>query len=382
MPRYDFIDSLRGLAVALVLILHIAEVYAGFASGLKRSGFWILSVSHLFDFGRMGVTIFFIISGFVIPSGLTGPIGSGIVKFLVSRFFRLFPLFWLSIIISLITQQWLAGKTPSVSDVLINATMLPDFFSVDLINGAYWTLTVELVFYAICLALFATKLLGRPIVIACTSLILTLTFLDREYFHYYPIFQGKMGEYPLLLGFMFWGALARLRFNNVPMHKLTASIYWVICIWWLFVYPMAGFHEAYARVHVEVDMVPRLYGSYFGAFAIFFFSINFFRIENYLLSYLGRISYSVYLLHGPVIYLGKFTIERFATYEKTNISLYTSVACISILTIIASKFSYIYVELRFQYIGKQISSKLLQSTNRYFKNSPLRCSDSRELDRS
>lgn len=85
-----------------------------------------------------------------------------------------------------------------------------------------------------------------------------------------------MGEYPLLLGFMFWGALARLRFNNVPMHKLTASIYWVICIWWLFVYPMAGFHEAYARVHVEVDMVPRLYGSYFGAFAIFFFSINFF----------------------------------------------------------------------------------------------------------
>jgi len=364
MPRYDFIDSLRGVAVALVLILHIAEVYAAFASGLQKSGLWILNVSHLFDFGRMGVTIFFIISGFVIPSGLTGPIASGIVKFSISRFFRLFPLFWLSILISLITQQWLAGKTPSLSDILINATMIPDFFSVDLINGAYWTLTIELVFYAICLALFAAKLLDKPIVIACTSLILTSTFLDREYFHYFPIFQGKIGEYPLLLGFMFWGALARLRFANVPMHKLTKSIYWVICIWWLFVYPMAGFHESYARFHIEVDMVPRLYGSYFGAFAIFFFSINFFRVENYFLSYLGRISYSVYLLHGPFIYLGKFVIERFVTDEKINISLYTSVACISILTIVASKFSYTYIELRFQYIGRNLSSKLLYWINR------------------
>ncbi|MCD4661779.1 MAG: acyltransferase family protein [Agrobacterium sp.] len=88
--RYRFIDALRGVAVLLVLIIHISEIYVQISSNGRHSGRWIADISHEFDFGRMGVTIFFLISGFVIPSSFVGDRLNGTLKFLISRFFRLF----------------------------------------------------------------------------------------------------------------------------------------------------------------------------------------------------------------------------------------------------------------------------------------------------
>lgn len=53
--RYQFIDVLRGIAVLLVLIIHISELYVGFAQQGKAGGRWIAEIAHQFDFGRMGV---------------------------------------------------------------------------------------------------------------------------------------------------------------------------------------------------------------------------------------------------------------------------------------------------------------------------------------
>ena len=352
--RYQFIDVLRGIAVLLVLIIHISELYVGFAQQGKSGGRWIAQIAHQFDFGRMGVTIFFIISGFVIPGSLSGGKIDGSVKFLLSRFFRLFPLFWLSLFLSLIAQQWASGKYPSTTDILLNATMVPEFFSVQLINGAYWTLAVELVFYGICLALFLLNGVKNSNVLALLALVLTATFIEREYIHKFTIFESKLGEYPLLLGFMFWGALARARFEKQVLTGFAEAAYWIIAFGWLFLFPMAGFNEAYVRTHAEPDMVSRLYGSYFAAFVVFFFSIHFFKIKSTFLSFIGRISYSIYLMHGPVIYAGIYYLDNFGQSLHGKISVYLSLLVVSLVTFLLSYCTYTWIERPSQLFGKRI----------------------------
>ncbi len=366
--RYQFIDVLRGIAVLLVLIIHISELYVGFAQQGKAGGRWIAEIAHQFDFGRMGVTIFFIISGFVIPGSLSGGRFDGSVKFLLSRFFRLFPLFWLSLLFALIAQQWASGKYPSTTDIFLNATMVPDLFSVEPINGAYWTLAVELVFYGMCLALFLLKGVKNPNVLALLALVLTATFIDREYLHKFQMFEGKLGEYPMLLGFMFWGALARARFEKQGLQGFAELAYWIVAIGWLFVFPMAGFNEAYVRTHAEPDMVPRLYGSYFAAFAVFFFSIHFFKIKSAFLSFTGRISYSIYLMHGPVMYAGIYYLDNYGQSLRGKISVYLSLLVVSLATFLLSYCTYLWIEKPSQRLGKRIYNRI---ENRYMQKLPI-----------
>lgn len=355
--RYRFVDALRGIAVLLVLIIHVSEIYVQISSNGRHSGKWIAEVSHEFDFGRMGVTIFFLISGFVIPSSFSDDRIKGTLKFLISRFFRLFPLFWLCVFLSLVTQEWTAGRFPDWSSVFFNLTMLPQFFGVPPVNGAYWTLAVELVFYGSCILLAITVGIKNLTAIAILSLSLTATFFDREYIYWSKFLQGPFGDYPMLLGIMFWGALARAKFEGRELPLVAEVGYWVVALWWLVGFPMAGFHEAFARTHAEVDLVPRMYGSYFCAFAVFFYSVHFFQFKSRALEFVGKISYSVYLIHGPVMYSLIFILDNYLGYFKFRLSLYVWIGLIAALTIIISNLSYKFVERPFQRLGKTLVSR-------------------------
>ena len=93
--RLAYIDSARAIAASLVVWAHSAEVFAKL--GPEISNRWMDEVAGRLDVGRMGVVVFFAISGFVIPSSL-GPREAGATRrFLVRRVFRLFPAYWLSI---------------------------------------------------------------------------------------------------------------------------------------------------------------------------------------------------------------------------------------------------------------------------------------------
>lgn len=354
--RYRFIDALRGVAVLLVLIIHISEIYVQISSNGRHSGRWIADISHEFDFGRMGVTIFFLISGFVIPGSFVGDRINGTLKFLISRFFRLFPLFWLCVFLSLVTQEWTAGRFPNWSAIFLNLTMLPQFFGVSPVNGAYWTLAVELVFYGLCVLLAITVGIKNLNIIGILSIALIATFFDREYGYRIQFLQGPFGDYPMLLGMMFWGALARARFEDSRLPLIAEVAYWLAALWWLIGFPMAGFHEAFARTHAEVDLVPRMYGSYFCAFAIFFYSVHFFRFKATALEFVGKISYSVYLIHGPVMYSIIFILDNYLGYFKFRFSLYAWLAIVTALTIVISSLTYRFVERPFQRMGKKLAS--------------------------
>ena len=141
--RINEIDLLRFLAVMAVVIFHYA--FRGYAS----DGMSIMPypLAPLAKYGYFGVHLFFLISGFVIL--MTASNGS-LRQFFVSRFARLYPAFWACCTITFIATALIGAPryTASIGQYLVNMTMMSDFLHVGSIDGVYWSLFVELRFYA------------------------------------------------------------------------------------------------------------------------------------------------------------------------------------------------------------------------------------------
>lgn len=136
------LDAFRGLASLGVLFFHYYyHVFEVIGPAERAVG--------IFEFGQYGVELFFMISGFVIFMSLERT--SRVADFVVSRLARLFPVYWLSVGITtaVVWTFGLPGREVSLWHTLINLTMLEEFANVPKVDGAYWTLTLELCFYVL-----------------------------------------------------------------------------------------------------------------------------------------------------------------------------------------------------------------------------------------
>ncbi|WP_088283362.1 acyltransferase [Ideonella sp. A 288] len=138
--RLAEVDALRGLAALAVVLYHYTtRFHELFGNGAEPV--------VAFPGGHYGVNLFFIISGFVIFMTLqrtTRP-----MDFVVSRFSRLFPAYWVSIALTFAVTHALGlpEKLVSLTTALANVFMLHGLFGVAHVDGVYWTLEVELLFY-------------------------------------------------------------------------------------------------------------------------------------------------------------------------------------------------------------------------------------------
>ena len=152
--RLQALDALRGLAALMVVLFHYLPYY----HQLYGHGFepwqWLA-------FGRYGVHLFFLISGFVIFMTLTRTSGPG--WFALARGFRLLPALWAGIAITMISVALLgpADRAVSLTDALINMTLLHEYFGVPHVDGAYWSLVIEITFYAWIALIFYSLGQGR-----------------------------------------------------------------------------------------------------------------------------------------------------------------------------------------------------------------------------
>lgn len=135
------LDGLRGLAALAVVAYHYLHRGPHLYSELGPSHPW-------FVWGQYGVQLFFIISGFVIFDSVRGT-ASG--PFFANRAIRLYPAYWVAVIITftVVAVFGLPGRQTTLPVGLFNLTMLEGFFNVPYVDGAYWTLAVELSFYVV-----------------------------------------------------------------------------------------------------------------------------------------------------------------------------------------------------------------------------------------
>lgn len=152
--RVNEIDLLRFLAALAVVFFHYA--FRGYAAD-DRSIMPYPLLAPIAKYGGFGVELFFLISGFVIL--MTASRGS-VRNFAISRFVRLYPAFWACCTISFVLIVLLGNGrySASLGQYLVNMTMLSGFVGVPSIDGVYWSLFIEMQFYALVAALLV---LGR-----------------------------------------------------------------------------------------------------------------------------------------------------------------------------------------------------------------------------
>ena len=158
--RLAHVDSLRAVAALLVACAHLWQRFLPFAHPDQMT--FEKSWPRYFDFGITGVIVFFSISGFVIYGTLRGPREGAGRRFVVSRFFRLFPAYWASMVGGLIFIWWWQGLPITGALVAGNATMLPTSFQPQQVMCLYWTLENEVAFYRWCLFNWRVGALARP----------------------------------------------------------------------------------------------------------------------------------------------------------------------------------------------------------------------------
>lgn len=148
------VDALRGLAAIAVVLFHFSTRFQNLFTTARPPSFSV-------PWGHYGVNLFFIISGFVIFMTLeraTRP-----MDFIVSRFSRLYPAYWASILLTFLVTRTLGlpMKVVDLTTALKNFVMFHGLFGVPHVDGVYWTLEVELLFYAGMLGLYCIGGLGK-----------------------------------------------------------------------------------------------------------------------------------------------------------------------------------------------------------------------------
>lgn len=219
--RIGFLDGFRGVAILVVMAFHYYARFSDDPRAMYPFGD-VWSDFSLFEYGYYGVHLFFAVSGFVIT--LTLIRCRNLVEFIVRRFARLWPTMLVCASISfgflaLFPMYW--PQHPQ--NFLPSLTFIPgDLFQrfipgieFSFIDGAYWSLFVEVRFYALAAMayfvspkFFVRNFFGLSLLIVVGEAVLeqlgmgTLASIVRLAFipEYLPWFLLGVGAHCLTLG--------------------------------------------------------------------------------------------------------------------------------------------------------------------------------------
>ncbi|MEV7005596.1 acyltransferase [Streptosporangium sp. NPDC051022] len=372
--RLAWLDALRGLASVAVFLEHLLP---WFMPALRP--YW-------FNLGMYGVLVFFLVSGYIIPTSLEGRGDVG--AFWIGRVFRLYPIYLLVVALVLVMAFWLPVREQvprDLSAVAGHVTMLLDVVHVGGVADTMWTLSYEMVFYLLVTALFVGGLhrrsgvfavafgvvgIGAGLVLSapplggpwpayvagavfCVGMVCLVTGRFRAAAAYV---LGVMAvALTLLAGFTPWlgATILAVMFTGtairrweqgegglVPVVVATALValapVWSIQAGWWWVQP-----------GVWMTTMALAGATFAGAMAL-----RGRRLPRFLV-WLGLISYSLYLLHHPLLKLVPAIVGdvRFMP-PVAQVSL--SVACVAVVLCL-SWLTYRYVELPMQRLGRRVA---------------------------
>lgn len=285
--RINGLDFLRGLASLSVCWFHITSfTYASpdgwFYAPLRRTGVY----------GWLGVEVFFVISGFVIPYSLhrAGYRLRSYPAFIAKRLVRLDPPYLVSILIVLALafayglykghEPLVEGKPVGAARLLLHLGYANIFSGHDWLNPSYWTLAIELQYYM--LVGLAYPLLAargawtRGIAFACFGAASLMA--DRT------LTEGVIPHSNFIVRF-------------VPLFLLGAATFQRRA-------RVAGRAEYVVFIAVAACLCLVNVGPHSTAAALLAVGvINFYERRTAVTDFLGKISYSLYLLHWPVGHL-------------------------------------------------------------------------------
>lgn len=292
--RIAFIDAIRGIAALLVVLQH----------GLTRSGLEhggrAGAATDLLNLGETGVLAFFFVSGFIIPFSLEkyGSVG----RFWINRVFRIYPLYLAvyAVALCIYGPTLFDSLSKALPNILAHLFLAQAYVGQkDLVLGS-WTLSVEAVWYLGFSVLFLLSLhkccrvaIGIAVALSAAAGALSLAHIMRM----------PMGRVGLLVACL-WGLILYRHFDGSLGRRgaaWTSAVLLVVTVadltigFWL--RPDTGPQTAsYRCVMLSWSLGAILFGVPYLTRSSAVWRHSFF-------SFIGRISYSVYLVHGLVFAL-------------------------------------------------------------------------------
>lgn len=353
--RFDYIDTLRGLAAAYVVIYHVLYIPQPSLSISPRLIPWISR-------GYTGVTLFFVLSAFTMMNSMRGRSGESRrdLKFYIRRFFRIAPLyyFWLAVMLLRI----LAYRIP-IPPLWIFTTFT---FTFNFFPGweqglvwASWTLGVEMFFYLL-FPLFFRFVTDWKRAVLLIPLTILIAFLFEQFIrqilpassvdlYLYTSFFMKLPAFAFgILIFFVYEALIEGR--KVPR------------VWSIFLLAaaLAGFPTfVYHWIPFRSVIFELVFTSAFFSCLVLGLAIQPWRVVvNRLTIFLGTISYSVYLAHPVVIQYLIPLFRRIYGLVERDIAAYLLASLISFVIVVFAAFvTYRLIEKP----GMQLGSRLTRS---------------------
>jgi len=345
--RIEEIDMLRGVAIIITVIAHSKLLFLW-------SPPWLLWIHENFLFGN-GVDLFFVISGFVVTRSLLDRFLDWPTFFLeyrffiIRRFWRLAPAALFFCIFYLIYS--LVSRSGEVGSFLLNlknlvavVTLTANLRDQSNLMAVYWTLASEWQFYIV--LPFVVFIISKSPKIGIFLIFLSLLFLF--------LFGGDLKFTKLRFDAMIYGVFLayvyRLRqYKDLePTFLASKAVAFFVSLFSIFL--IVFLPKALAGISASVLLGLVSINCFFLVWISSYRKKYFLGYFSDLLHIIGARSYSIYLAHGPVLYVthdiwyliankeaseigGDFTLRYFVTFV--------------VLLVVVSEMSYRFLELRF-----------------------------------
>lgn len=365
------LNGLRFFAVLMVLLNHFEEnrAYAALPNLMDRPAVQAI--------GQLGVTLFFVLSGFLITYLLLvekeelGEVKFG--AFYLRRVLRIWPLYYAVVLLSLFVLPHLSFFSPPsalpqlhehfAAKVVLYALILPnvakELFPVIAYLGQAWSIGVEEQFYIIwpVLIYFSRHYLRNFLLLAGFMLLACKAswFLTTPQRHMLPI--NEVTDF--IKNFLFFfriqcmaigGVFAFLLFQNKPvmLRVLTARSTQVV-VW-------AGLALLLVKGQYFPYINHELYSVLFGlmVFNLALTDTSIISLRHPVLDYLGRISYGLYMLHLIAITVVVKTVDLVWPSESVLRHVTTFGAAVAVSVVLAG-LSYRYLEAPFLQLKKRFA---------------------------
>ncbi len=312
--RLDYIDGLRGIAVLMVVVIHSSSY--DFGTQPPHMSVFRIVFTLLASQGYEGVSLFLVLSGFclALPAFRRQAAGRddwfSLRHFAVRRCWRILPPYYAALLLSVLLA-FAAGRPltavdvtayPGILDIAAHAILIQNLTPyLQSINGPFWSLALEWQWYAAFPAvLYGMLRWPRLMLAACLALACAWHVLTHDagfaFGQASTVLPGRLFEFACGV------AVARVVTSAWKPPRRFSTV-----LWWVFAMPLwiALLPPVYAVLPLVLGPIQPLMGISFGALVLL--GIHSPRVRWLLslrpLTKLGLASYSVYLIHAPVIAL-------------------------------------------------------------------------------
>ena len=333
--RLKGIDLLRGIAVIGVVVYHF---------------FVLLHIEDhpLFGYvrflGQFGVALFFVISGYLIYHSVQryfsqNDIKHAILHYALHRLFRILPAYYVNLLFVIFIYITLSHSIQFgffLKYLLSHLTFTTFFIYKDAgygINGAYWTLNIEMVWYIIAPILFLYFQKAQQLIILFLLSLSYLFYLDT-FTHYDTLYTYYLSfQLPGQLIYFISGILIYKYSSQLPSFKYSLRIV-------LAAFFIAFFIYLSRYPFMTESFLLRNLSMLFVASVLFMLLFDTTPKGVDFIEWIGKISYSIYLWHMPILFLiGKYL-------STLHLPIFAVVILFFIALLGVSSLSYYFIEER------------------------------------